>query len=179
MTRQGIRRAAGTLSLAGMALLVVGLFLPWIIRIDYLAHAHCPNGPGCPPPTRDAYSLWQWLTANFALSVPSSWLALGETIGPLLLVLLLQLGIGLAALRGRGSRLLCALGLLFALGLGTFYLLLARVFYCLFYCGTGLFTAPGVRILAPGFWLLLAGFIGAVVSDLALLIMGGGGRPRG
>jgi hypothetical protein len=177
MSGWNLRRGLGALSLVGMALIVVGLFLPWIVRINYLAHAHCPNGPGCPPPSTDAYSLWQLLIGNFALSAPTSWLALGETLGAVLLVLLFQAGIGLAALRGRGTRLLFAFGLVCALAVGVFHLLAARIFYCLFYCGGGLFTAPGVRMLGTGFWLLVAGFAVAAVGDLALLVLGGGPRP--
>ncbi len=173
MSRWVNRRLIGVLSLLGVALLITGLFLPWIIRIDYLAHAHCPNGPGCPPPTTDSRSLWELLVGDVTLSSPSWWLSVAVSLGPLLLVILLQLAIALAGLRGRGTRVLFALGLICALVVLVLYLLAARVFYCLFYCGTGLYVAPGVRILAPGFWLLLGGFLISLGSDLVLLLLVG------
>lgn len=173
MSRSVLRRLVGVLSLLGIALLVIGLFLPWIIRIDYLAHAHCPNGLGCPPPTTDSRSLWDLLVGDGTVSAFSWWLSVAMSFGPLLLVFLLQFVIALVGLRGRGTRILFALGLICALVVLVLYLLAARVFYCLFYCGTGLYVAPGVRILAPGFWLLLGGFLLSMGSDLVLLLLVG------
>jgi hypothetical protein len=156
-----------------MGLLIIGLFLPWIIRIDYLAHAHCPNGPGCPPPTTDSRSLWELLVGDGTPSAVSWWLSVAVSVGPLLLVLLLQCVIALVGLRGRGPGVLFALGLICTLVVLALYLLAARVFYCLFHCGTGLYVAPGVRLLAPGFWLMLGGFLLAMGSDLAFLLLVG------
>jgi hypothetical protein len=148
------------------------LFLPWIIKINYLAHAHCPNGPGCPPPTVDTRSLWA-LIVDGATPLPSLCLGVVVGLGPLLIVVLLQVAIGLGGLRGRGTRTLFTQGLISALVACAWYLLVARVYYCFFYCGTGLYVAPGVRILAPSFWLMASGFLISVGDDLALLLLAG------
>lgn len=166
------RRVLGALSLLGATLLSIGLFLPWIIRVNYFAHAHCPNGPNCPPPMIDTRSLFELIVGTVTPTSLSWWSAVAVGLGPMLLVIFLQIVIGFCGLRGRGSWGLFALGLISAVVVLTLSLLGARIYYCLFYCGTGLFTLPGYRILASGFWLLLAGFIIAITCDLLLLLLG-------
>lgn len=172
MKLQLYQRLLGALSFLGATLLSIGLFLPWIIRVNYLAHAHCPNGPNCPPPMIDTRSLFELLVGTATPTSLSWWSAVAVGLGPLLLVIFLQIAIGFGGLRGRGSRGLLALGLISAVVVLALSLLSARFYYCLFYCGMGLFTAPGYRILASGFWLLLAGFIMAIACDLLFLLLG-------
>lgn len=172
MKLQMYRRLLGALSLLGATLLSIGLFLPWIIRVNYLPHAHCPNGPNCPPPMRDTRSLFELLVGTVAPTSLSWWSAVAVGLGPMLLVIFFQIAIGVFGLHGRRSWVLFALGLISAVVVLTLNLLVARFYYCLFYCGTGMFTAPGYRILASGFWLLLAGFIIVIMCDLLFLLIG-------
>lgn len=171
MKTQGYRRLLGALSLLGATLLSIGMFLPWIIRVDYFPHANCLNGPNCPPPAIDTRSLFEFLVGTMTLASLSWWSSVAVGLGPLLLVIFLQIVIGFSGLRGRGSWGLFALGLISAVIVLTLSLAVARFYYCLFFCGTGLFTVPGYRIFASGFWLLLAGFIIAIACDLLFLLL--------
>ncbi|HEX9035495.1 MAG TPA: hypothetical protein VF808_00725 [Ktedonobacterales bacterium] len=177
-----MRRVLGALCLIGIALLVSGLFPPWIIRINYLSNAHCPHSPTCPPPLIDTRSLWQGVIGDPPTPASLSWwLNASMILGPLLLIVALQLAIGLAALSGHRSAVLITVGMGWGLVILPLYLLMSRIYYCLFamVCGaTGPWATPGDRILAPGFWLLLGGILIAIGCDLALLRQRNGRERR-
>ncbi len=190
MRRSAAGNLAGLLTLLGLALLLIGLFLPWIIRIIYLAHAGCPSSPTCPSPWTDARSYWIVFVGSVDLRTPSGWLS--AAVGPGLLgaVIVLQGIVMVNAWQGHVSRLLLAGGVLGALVALAIFLLASWIQYCLFFCppshivapgvfyaGSGLWGGAGVRFLAPGFWVLLGGFLVSIGSDAALL-MRGRGRHR-
>ena len=176
------RRVFGVLTLLGSALLLIGLFLPWIIKIDYLPHAGCPSDSKCPAPTTINSSFWQVFLGSVNLASPNWWLTVAIGPGFLLLLILLQGMIALSALRARGARVLFVVGILTALMALIFNLLTAWIDYCLFFCSPGfvppgvfhtapgLFGGVGIRFLASGFWLLLSGFFVIIGSNLVLLV---------
>jgi hypothetical protein len=159
MSRWRNRRLAGILSLLGIALFLIGLFLPWIIRSD------------------ESWSLFQQLVGNPPTpSSPVWWQSVAVSFGPLLLLLLLQVAIALAGLRGRAPRALFAFGLTWALVVLALYLFTARFVYCLGYCSPPPFTPRSftnheTRSLASGFWLLLGGLLICAGSDLVLVFL--------
>ena len=165
-------RLVSALCLAGITLLIVGLFPPWIIKITYYTGAFCSGG-SCPKPTIYSRSLWELLVVDASPFTPGWWLAASLTLVPLLLVLVLQGEIARTGLIGRGSRRLVAFGLICAVVVTAYYLYGSWAYYCLFYAGCaatpGPWAAPGERILAPGFWLMLTGFLIAIGSDITLL----------
>lgn len=183
MSRSVSGHLAGLLTLLGLALLLIGLFLPWIIRIIYFAHAGCPSGPICPSPWTDARSYWTEVVGSVDLRTPNGWLSAVEGPGALAVVIVVQGIIMVNAWQGHVSRRLLAGGVLGALVALAIFLLASWVQYCLFFCpsghivppgvfyeGSGLWGGAGVRFVAPGFWLLLGGFLVSMGSDVALLI---------
>jgi len=175
-------RLAALGALVGLLLLVAGLFAPWIIRINYLAHADCPNSPQCPPPFIDASSYWDKVNAYpFTLTWPIS-LLLG--LGPFLALILVQALIARGSWRGRPSRTLLRLGVLASSLELLIFLFVSYFWYCILFCAlsqgfpipgelyspTGLYANPGVRYLAPGFWLMLSGLLLVLATDLTLLV---------
>lgn len=164
------RRLATFSALVGVPLLLAGLFLPLITRINYLAHAGCPDSPQCPPPSTDTNSYW----------------AISALVGlaPLLTVIFAQALIARSAWRGSPSRALLRWGLLAGSVALLVFLFLSFFWYCFFFCNleqglpipgqlysaTGMWVSPGVRYLEPGFWLLLSGLLLILATDLTLLV---------
>jgi hypothetical protein len=181
-TRARTHRLAALSALVGVPFLLAGLFPPWIIRIDYLAHAGCPSSPQCPPPFIDASSYWDKVNAYpFTLTWPIM-LLLG--LGPFLALILVQALIARGSWRGRPSRTLLRLGVL-AGSLELLVFLFSSYFsYCFLFCNleqglpipgelystTGLWGSLGVRYVALGFWLLLSGLLLTLATDLTLLV---------
>jgi hypothetical protein len=182
-------RLASLSALLGVLILLAGLFPPWIIRIDYLAHVGCPSSPRCPLPDTDASSLWRAVTgggiSSFTLAGASVlFVGLAVGLGPLFTLILAQVAIACGAWRGRSSPTLLKWGVAASLVAMVIFLLASFVSYCFFFCNfqqgfplpgelyspAGLYAHPGVRYLAPGFWLLLSGLLLALISDLVLLV---------
>jgi hypothetical protein len=183
------RRLAALSALVGVPLLLSGLFAPWIIRIDYLAHVGCPSSSQCPPPDTDASSLWRAVTGSGNRPFTLAWatvlfVGLAVGLGQLLALILAQVAIARGAWRGRPSRTLLKEGVLAGLLAMVIFLLANFGSYCYFFCNpaqgfpipgelyspAGLYAHPGVRYLAPGFWLLLSGLLLTLITDLAVLI---------
>ena len=181
-TQAQTHHLAALSALLGVPFLLAGLFPPWIIRINYLAHAGCPNSPQCPPPFIDASSYWDKVNAYpFTLTWPVSLLV---GLGPFLALILVQALIARGSWRGRSSRTLLRLGVL-AGSLELFIFLFSSYFwYCFLFCNleqgfpipgqlystTGLWGSLGVRYAALGFWLLLSGLLLTLATDLTLLV---------
>jgi hypothetical protein len=182
-------RLAAFSAVAGILLLLAGLFPPWIIRIDYFAHVGCPSSPQCPPPDTDASSFWRAVTGSGHSPFTLSWailllVGLVVGLGPLLALILAQAAIARGAWRGRPPRTLLKFGVLANLVAVVIFLLASFWSYCYFFCNpaqgfpipgelyspAGLLAHPGVRYVAPGFWLMLSGLLLALATDLTLLV---------
>jgi hypothetical protein len=86
----------------------------------------------------------------------------------MLLLLLTGVLTSLAGLFGKGKRVFFILHLIFVI-VGLFvFLFISYIGYCLFYCGAmGLWTLKGTRVLGPGFWLILGGFLVSLGVSIA------------
>lgn len=166
------RHVAGSFALLGIALLLVGIFLPLYVRFG---QSNCLSGLPCSSDTLGP-SLWESYTQNLASS--DAWI---ERVGILVaaaVFIVLQLVVALGALFDRPSRvvfvlrLLC-IGVLVVVG-APFFVLAAMGLYsavndvC---CRSGSSTAWGE--LAAGFWFFCVGCLLCLWSDLALFR-----RPR-
>jgi hypothetical protein len=135
------------LGLLGIALLVIGLFLPWQIW-----------SPRLPPSVRPMTAVLWWRVRGWVL---------------ILLVVSTQLVASLAGLLNLRRRVIFAVSLACVIFALLFYLFDTRIEYCLFYCGGYLYRMRGVKMLGAGFWILLAGFLATTASSLALLLTSG------
>jgi len=138
--------------LSGVALLISGLFLPWVI-----------TNVSKPFPQSDATSFWSLLVS--AVTVLRYDWSSAITAGfyfILLLPFLTGTLICLAGLFGKGKRVFFLLQLIFVV-IGLFpFLFNSYIIYCLFYCGatgSGPWVLKGYRVFGPGFWLILGGFL--------------------
>jgi hypothetical protein len=151
MSRLAISRLISVFGLLGLALLVVGLFLPFITTIDYFD----VSGPY-------TYALSFWGSAGLSSAL--------FLIAPVALVALTQFIPAPAGSRRVRRRVVFILSLIVSIVTLLFFLLVTRVSYCLFYCAPpGPWTLKGVRMLDPGFWVMLAGYLISIVSNLLSL----------
>jgi hypothetical protein len=139
------------LGLVGSALLNSGLFLPWII-----------TNVSEPFPQNVTTSFWP-LIMSVVTSLRFDWTS--AAVGFyffLLLPLLTGILTSFAGLFGKGERVFYVLHLICVI-VGLFiFLSNSYVVYCLFYCwvtGSGPWVLKGYRVLGPGFWLILGGFL--------------------
>jgi hypothetical protein len=153
-----IPRRVHVIGLLGSALLISGLFLPWII-----------TNFSEPFPQSDTRSLWSLLMSlvtvlgfdwSSAISVGFSFF--------MLLPLLTGILTSLAGLFGKGKRVFFLLHLIVVI-VGVFaFLVSSYIVYCLFYCGaTGPWALRGTRAPGPGFWLILGGFLVSLGVSIA------------
>lgn len=152
MSPLSIPRRVHVLGLAGAALLISGLFLPWII-----------TKVSQPFPHSDATSFWS-LLVSAVTGLRYDWTS-AITAGFYFVILLPFLTgflICLAGLFDKGRRVYFLLQLIFVI-VGVFpFLFTSYISYCLFYCGatgSGPWVLKGYRVLGPGFWLILGGFL--------------------
>lgn len=147
MSRLLISRIARAFGLLGLALLVAGLFLPYITSVDLFSSE----------PVTQILSVWGLAGLYSALFL----------IGPVALVVLSQfmpMPGGPFSVWRRIAFIAC---LVCAIGGLLLFLLVTRAIYCLGYCGaTGPWSIHGFRMLDPGFWLMLAGFVLSILSSL-------------
>lgn len=155
MSRLTISRLISVFGLLGLALLGVGLFLPFITTIDYFLGQ-----------STYVSSFWESFGLYSAIFV----------IGPIALVILTQFIPAPAGSRRVGRRVVFILSLILAIAGLLFFLLITRVLYCIFYCGAvGPWAFKGVRMLDPGFWVMLAGFLISIASSVVASVIL---RPR-
>jgi hypothetical protein len=148
LTISWLVRACGLL---GLALLGVGLFLPFITTIDY-------------------FDVTKPYTYVLSFGGSFGFYTALFLIGPVALVALTQFIPAPTGSRRRGRRVVFILSLILASGGRLFFLLMTRVLYCIFYCAPpGPWTLKGVRMIEPGFWVMLAGYLTAIVSSLLSL----------
>jgi hypothetical protein len=147
-----IPRRVHVIGLSGAALLISGLFLPWII-----------TNVSQPFPQSDATSFWSLLVS--AVTVLRYDWSSAITAGFYFVILLPFLTgylICLAGLFGKGKRVFFLLQLIFVIVGVLPFLFTSYISYCLFYCGatgSGPWVLKGYRVLGPGFWLILGGFL--------------------
>ena len=152
MSPLSIPRRVHLIGLSGAALLIAGLFLPWVI-----------TNVSEPFPQSDVTSFWPLLVS--AVTVLrydwSSAIAAGLYL-VILLPFLTGILICIAGLFGKGKRAFYLLQMILVV-IGLFpFLFNSYVNYCLFYCGatgSGPWVLKGYRVLGPGFWLILGGFL--------------------
>lgn len=160
MSPLSIPRRVHVIGLLGAALLISGLFLPWIITTV-----------SEPFPQSYASSFWSLLISqvSFLRFDWSAALAVGFDFC-LLLLLLTGILTSLAGLFGKGKRVFFLLHLIAVIDGLFFFLFSSYVGYCLFSCGapaTGPWALRGFRVLGPGFWLLLSGFLVSLGVSIA------------
>jgi hypothetical protein len=162
--------------LLGVALLAVGYFLPFVIRVDYLAAGPYPACPAQAPVTT-AQSLWD-MFVDAATNAPS-WVGAAEVGIFYALPVLIQIVVALVGLRGTNTRAIFALGLTFAtlevliiLAAANFllYFRLHFVFLIVRSTAGGCPAQADMRMLGAGFWALLVGFLICVGSNLAQIM---------
>ncbi|HEX4202762.1 MAG TPA: hypothetical protein VHZ51_00890 [Ktedonobacteraceae bacterium] len=158
MSPLSIPRRVHVIGLLGSALLISGLFLPWIITTF-----------SEPFPHSDTSSFWLLLVGQvtFLRFDWSSGAIVGFYFFPLL-PLLTGILTSLAGLFGKGKRVFFVLHLIFVIVSLCVFLFISYIGYCLFYCGaTGPWALRGTRVLAPGFWLILGGFLVSLGVSIA------------
>ncbi len=151
MARLTISWLVRAFGLLGLALLGVGLFLPFITTIDY-------------------FDVTKPYTYVLSFGGSFGFYTALFLIGPVALVALTQFIPVSAGPHEVRRRVFFILSLILAILTLLFFLLVTRVFYCLFYCAPpGPWTLKGVRMIEPGFWVMLAGYLIAIVSSLLSL----------
>ena len=197
MSKRPFTRLLRVSGLLGAALVIVGYFLPFVIRTDYSAPGPYPACAVHPPVLSTRSSLWE-MTVNAVRYSTTWWDILGVGI-VFALPALLVLAAALAGLRNARGRTIFALGLasavvelLFIVGAANF-LLYFRL-HVIFMLPTKLLMSirpypvlqtfhplagrcpPGpsdVHMFGAGFWLLVSGYLVSLVSNLIHLL-----RPR-
>lgn len=161
MSSLSILRRVHVIGLLGSALLISGLFLPWITT-------------NFSEPSLLSVTQLFWLQVMSQVQVTFrgfDWPSVVMSIGWYfftLLPILMGILVSLAGLFDKGKRVFFVLYLVFVIiGLLAF-LLISYVDYCIFYCGvTGLWALKGTRILGPGFWLILSGYLVSLGVSIA------------
>jgi hypothetical protein len=153
-----IQRRIYVIGLVGPALLISGLFLPWIT-----------TNFSEPFPPSSTESVWAQIMSQVTFH-GFDWSSATSISFYFLMLLPLLTGIwtSLVGLFGKGKRVLFVLHLAFVIIGLVIFLFSSYVAYCLFYCGaTGPWALKGTRVLDPGFWLILGGFLLSLGTSIA------------
>lgn len=153
MSPLSVPRRAHVIGLLGSALLISGLFFPWIITTFFE-----------PSPQSVTNSFWSLLMSQVPfLRFEGFSVVAVISVGFyffMLLPFLTGILTSLAGLFGKRKRVFFVLHLIFVIVGLLIFLFSSYSGYCLFYCGaTGPWALRGTRVLGPGFWLLLGGFL--------------------